>query len=541
MLAQRSLIRPAQMDTEGAYQFAQLILDGYSGGDTMDGYLMAFELQDGYQGGTTTIKMDAHTGSINQIGTGQVTFNGNVDAKNGLDVSGANLTVATNAQIEGWVVIQGDLTVNGTTTTVDTQQLVIADPITAINASGSEITSNWTGFTARDSDGYNRIGWMFTGSTGGPTDGYWAISPTATAGSDAVPTRALAYIGAGDGYADLSSTATGNSGASKIGVHPAGGITTNNVQAALEELDAEIIAASSQTDSNHYTLNYDASAGVSETACYIAKAGSGTALADGYICLVPNDTTGDRFEIKQYRNGTIEATRFHLGILGSTNDLDAYLQFNAGTGAAAVNANLKLDGTADTLVYTATAHRFVGDVSFNDDVIIGNAAGDTLIVNATITSDLLPTDDTYYLGNTTHRWIDGYFSFFVPTNYSPVGNNNSLEGHLKGIDNALANASVAPPRGVYVVTTGEASSDSIDTTRTPDQGVAVDVSGLTDAQFRDYIYIYWNGQLLYNDASSAAAVGNVQHDVARQTGTLKVILFSGNLKKNGIIQVVDMR
>jgi len=59
--------------------------------------------------------------------------------------------------------------------------------------------------------------------------------------------------------------------------------------------------------------------------------------------------------------------------------------------------------------------------------------------------------------------------------------------------------------------------------------------------FMTRVAIYRNGQLLYNDATSAAAKANVQHDDARKTGDLKTLLFAGDLKKGAVIQLVDMR
>jgi hypothetical protein len=488
-------------------------------------------------------------GAVTQTGAGnQVSFAGNVDASNGIDVTGGDLNVTNN------VVISGDLTVLGTETIVNTDQLYVKDPIVVINDSGSEVSSDWTGLSGRDGDGYNRIGWLWTGAGVGSLDGYWAVSIEASVGADADPVRALAYLGAGDGYGDLSSTLSGNSGASKIGVTPAGNISSNDVQAALEELDAEIVAATGGTDSINFIINQNATAGADENPCLIERGGDGTSLIEGYLCLITDAVAGDRWQFQIYEGGVRQTTDLHLGPSGLTEDVDAILTFNAGTGAVTDTASIKLDGTLDKLVYTATAHEFAGDTTMDNDLtvtgdltangntIIGSSSADQVSFNATIITNLVPLDDAYYVGLTTNRWIDGYFSFFTPTNYSPVGDNDSLEGHLKGIDAALANVLVAPPRGVYVVTVGEGSSDTVDSTRAVNQGVAISTAlPLTDVQFRDYIYIYRNGQLLYNDSATRAATGNVVNDVARQTANEKLLLFSSNLRKGDVIQIVDMR
>jgi hypothetical protein len=550
-MVQRSLIRPDQLTSDGAYQFAQLTLDGYSGGDENDGYLTALVFVDRQTTGNTTLTIDSTNGAINQTGTGQVSFAGNVNATNGLDVTGANLTVSLDAQITGNatvggdVVITGDLTVNGTETILNTEQLYVKDPIAIFNETGSELTSKWTGLSVRDADGYNRFGWDF--------DGYWALSVAANASSDAVPTRAVAYVGSAFTNGDLSTTTDSASGADKVAVTPIVGLAGTSVQTCLENLasgSAEITGTTHLT----FAINSDATAGVNEDPCLIMKGGDGTSLIEGYMCLITNaGTNDDYFQFRIYDDGAAAPAKVYIGAAGSTDDLDAYLVLNAGTGAVARQATIAMNGTSNQLEFTANAHVFSGDVTaqngltvtgtttLNGNSIIGSDTSDTVDINAIIISDLMPTDCTYQLGDNTHKWLDGYFCLFTPTNYTPVGDNASLEGHLKGIDTAIGGVTAHKERGVYIVTAGEASTDSIDTTRAVQQGDVVDVSGLTDAQFRDSVFIYYNGQLLRNDSTPAANKAAVQFDVARKTGELKTLLFAGDLRKNYVIQVVDMR
>jgi hypothetical protein len=440
-------------------------------------------------------------------------------------------------------VITGDLTVNGTETIIHTEQLYIHDPIAIFNDSGSELSSTFSGFSARDTDGYNRIGWSF--------DGYWGISIAASSNSDANLDRALAYVGSAFTNGDLSATTDGASGADKVAVTPISGLSGSSVQTCLENLasgSAEITGTTHLT----FTINSDAAAGTDQDPCLIMKGGDGTSLIEGYMCLITNTGVGDDFfQFRTYDDGAPAHVKVNIGQAAGTADVDAYLVLNSGDGSTARTASVVLNGTANQLEYTAAAHTFSGSVTAQNDLtvtgvttlngntVIGSDSSDTVDVNAIIISDLLPTDVTYQLGDVTHRWLDGYFDLFTPTNYTPVGSNYSLEGHLKGIDAALG--SMEHPRAVYVITAGEASADAFDTSRTADQGTAINVSGLTDAQFRDYILVYWNGQLLYNDAASAAAKANVQHDDARKTGDLKTVLFAGDLKKGAVIQLVDIR
>jgi cytoskeletal protein CcmA (bactofilin family) len=549
-MAHRSVLRAYQLDSDDSFEFAQLTIDGYSGGELQDGYRTGLILQHASEGNTLVLHAD--DGEINQIGTGQVTFNGNVDMNDGLDVLGGNVYVVND------VTIDGDLTVNGTETILNVESLVVEDPVQILNADGTEALTDWTGISARDADGYNRIGWVF--------DGYWAISSAfvAEGQEDAVPDRAIAFMGAGVTDGDLSVDAA----ASRIGVTEQNGVTGNNIQEALENLAADI-EDSQGTDNLTWTINQDASAGVDEDPCLIMSGGDGTSLMDGYLCLI-TDVGGTRFEFKTYDDGTLTDSDVHINPSGGTSDIDATLTFNSGNGSDAYQASISLDGSDGSLVYTATDHEFSGDVNMLNDldvdgalnvdgnttlggtldvtgdttmdgyVTLGDSADDHLVFTGTVYSDFDPADCTYQLGDDTHRWLDGYFCLFTPTNYSPIGSVNSLEGHLKGIDNALTGLSVEEERGVYEITIAEAVANELDSSRTVDQGDQTSVGALSDAQFRDDIFIFLNGQLLWNDPTSAANQGAVQYDVARKTGSLNTLIFGGNIRRGAVVQIVDM-
>lgn len=200
-----------------------------------------------------------------------------------------------------------------------------------------------------------------------------------------------------------------------------------------------------------------------------------------------------------------------------------------------VDANNGLDVSGGNL-------NVLTDLNVSGNSILGSDAYDQLNVRATIISDLVPTNNLYNLGTTSNAWFDGYFKLFTPVNYTPVGDIHSLESHLLGIDAGLNMAtSIEPPRGTYIVTSSEGSSDSIDSTRSANIGVSVGVAGLTDVQFRDFILVYLDGQLLINDPSPATNKAAVVYDVARKTGDLKTLLFSSNIKTNQKIQIIDLR
>ena len=93
-------------------------------------------------------------------------------------------------------------------------------------------------------------------------------------------------------------------------------------------------------------------------------------------------------------------------------------------------------------------------------------------------------------------------------------------------------------RATYVVTESESISGTLDTTRTADQGTAINISGLTNAQFRDRVFVYRNGIVLFNDIDSIINISELQHDVARVTSDLKTLMFFGNLREGTIISLV---
>jgi len=590
----RSAMRAAALDENDSFQFAQLTIDGYSGGDLDEGFQTGLILTSGSSAGlgSTTIEMHADDGEINQIGVGQVTFSGDVLAK--LDV-----------------IIQGDLTVQGTRTELNVSQLTVEDPIEILNVTGTEALTEWSGISSRDGDGYNRMGFVFDSAL---TDGYWALSPgPSVTNADLVPTRALAYIGEGDAYGDLSSTIDSNSGADKVAITTIAGLTATSVQAALEELNFTGGAITGTTNID-FTVNQDAVAGIDEDPCLVFKGGDGTSLLEGYLCMITDSVAGDRFEFKMFEGGAHNTRDLHLGPLGDTSDVDACVTLNSGDGVSASSASICLDGSEDRVEYSGPSHFFDGYVSMDDnltvggqfdaygdvilgsgpedciifngricsdiipkvddayqlgsttnqfedgyfvdlhvtnlfldditidgDTILGDSSDDCVIFNASVCSDILPkVADAYQLGDSTFTWQDAYFSFFTPVNYTPVGDTDSLEGHLKGIDDALAGGAGGFERGVYVTTVAEAGADTVDSARAIDQGDQTDLTSLTDAEFRDDVFIYLDGQLLVNDGAKAASNGAVVNDIARDTADASLLRFSRSIKKESALQIVIM-
>lgn len=57
-----------------------------------------------------------------------------------------------------------------------------------------------------------------------------------------------------------------------------------------------------------------------------------------------------------------------------------------------------------------------GDIVIGGNIVIGDELTDTVTINASISSDLIPeTDNTYRLGNSTFRWNEAYVNNFYTT------------------------------------------------------------------------------------------------------------------------------
>lgn len=93
--------------------------------------------------------------SDNITGAANVTITGDIDKSSGaaLSVGGTNATnvnigrVGQTANIKGDAVIDGNLTVSGTTTTVNTDTLDVEDPNITVNKNGNDATSEGAGIT----------------------------------------------------------------------------------------------------------------------------------------------------------------------------------------------------------------------------------------------------------------------------------------------------------------------------------------------------------------------------------------------------------
>lgn len=83
-----------------------------------------------------------------------------------------------------------------------------------------------------------------------------------------------------------------------------------------------------------------------------------------------------------------------------------------GTGSIQLQANTTVTGNLE-VTGDVTAD---GNITLGGNIIIGDASTDTITINASIQSDLIPdTDTTWALGDPTYRWKDIYVNNFYTT------------------------------------------------------------------------------------------------------------------------------
>lgn len=93
-------------------------------------------------------------------------------------------------------------------------------------------------------------------------------------------------------------------------------------------------------------------------------------------------------------------------------------------------------------------------------------------------------------------------------------------------------------KAIYIINAREAETSTIDLSRIPDDGEKlINVCYLNDKQFLNKVFVYWNGQLLYNDLTPKKQRRYMHHDVARSSTNRNVLIFAGKLKEKSIVQI----
>jgi len=191
------------------------------------------------------------------------------------------------------------------------------------------------------------------------------------------------------------------------------GITVPNGRKAHLYVDGtNVIQMFDFVDINGGTIDGTAIGGSSAAAGSFTTLGaSGAATFNGAVTL--GDAAADNITF----NGTITShllftdNTYDIGASGATRPRNLFL-----AGNATVGGNLSVGGTLT----------LTGGVNLNGNVTVGDSSADTLTINATITSNLLFTDNTYDIGAsgaTRPR------NLFLAGN-ATIGGNTTLTGSL---------------------------------------------------------------------------------------------------------------
>ncbi len=182
---------------------------------------------------------------------------------------------------------------------------------------------------------------------------------------------------------------------------------------------------------------------------------SGATTLDGSVAL--GNASGDLITFPGTINSSLLFTdnTYDIGASGATRPRNLFL-----AGAATIGGNLSVGGTLT----------LTGGVNLNGNVTVGDSAADTLTINATITSNLIFTDNTYDIGAsgaTRPR------NLFLAGN-ATIGGAQTLTGALtvdsttnatSGVTGSIqTDGGIGVAKDIYVAgstTLGDASADTV--------------------------------------------------------------------------------
>jgi hypothetical protein len=292
-------------------------------------------------------------------------------------------------------VIDGDLTVQGTTTTVNTEDLFVEDRLMRLNVGTEPSFSGNTGIEMEvGSDGYVEFHWN-------DTDSCWEISIDRSVTPEAQTFRALPYLGPSPDHKDLGAEGdddahNDNSGADLIGTNVLNFDTfgpdmfDGTVQSALEAIDAylsdltEFIESIQDNVTLQVAYDNDPDGG---DATIITNPTDGNIVIAGTECLQITSDCG--FDLDSQFDADISGgDSFDLDVTGGGGfHLDAY-----GPGA---NSNITVDN-GDLVVGTTGG----GILTLEGDSGVVIDGGGNNVIPATTCTDSL--------GDATHGWSNIY-------------------------------------------------------------------------------------------------------------------------------------
>ncbi len=306
-----------------------------------------------------------------------------------LDTVGANtLTVGASSST---VVIPGNLTVSGTTTTINTTTLSIEDPLMLLSNGASGSASVDAGFVVeRGSDQNVGVLWdesanqfaMVNTDDTGTTAGNVTIASYA-------PLKAAAIDGAAGTFTGLLTTQ------SRLLIDKANSNLSLSADGQLLHIDALTFTDGATSASGTASQNY-ASANL-DVITLAATNSSVTTTRAATLNIAGAPAAGTNMTL---------TNSYALYVAGGATHL---------AGAVTAGAAVTVTGTlaASAAATVGTTLTVTGAATFNGAVTLGDAAGDDITVTGNVASHLVPkTDGTYDLGSSTgpKEWRDLYLT-----------------------------------------------------------------------------------------------------------------------------------
>ena len=320
-----------------------------------------------------------------------------------------SLTLATNllATFAGSVIVSGDLTVNGTTTTVNTSTLAVEDPLISM-AKDNSANSVDIGFYGRYNDGSNRYLGLFADAS--DTNRFKLFKGTTTEPTTTVDTSATGYE-----YANLLLASVESRGNIKItnasSPHLEITDTTNTCtfKAYAQDSNAHI-----GTMTNHsFVIDTNGTAAITLDTSQNATFAGNVNLADS-----KNLKLGAGQDLELFHNGTDSYIQNSTGDLEIINYADdKRIEFKCDDGSGGVETYFYCDGAGGgSQPFTVFPDSAVLAMGTNHDTYIqhtgsvgkiDNYTGDFEITNHTDDGNLLLRCDNGSGGTAAYVQLDG--------------------------------------------------------------------------------------------------------------------------------------
>ena len=420
----------------------------------------------------------------------------------------------------GKVVIAGDFQVDGTTTTVNSTTVTVADKnILLADGAANDAAANGGGITIESGEGNKTFQFEATGDNLGSSENLNVASGkvykinnvetlSATTLGSAVVNSSLTNVGTLTGL-----TVSGN--ASIEGNVDLGNATSDTVT-VTGRFDSDLVPSTDGArdlgtstlewkdlflDGTAHidTLDVDANAGIVGNATVggtLGVTGESTLasakvsdLTDGRVV-----TAGTDGALEDSANLTFNGSKLTVtGNAQVTSDLDVDGGMNVSGGESTMSSATVSDLTSGRVVLAGTAGAIEdsgnltfngsllnvtgnvtasGTLTANGDVDLGNATSDTITATGRFDSDLVPADDgTSDLGTSDNEWQDLFIDGTAKIDTLTVDENAGITGNLTVTGNSTFNGNID---------LGDATSDTITATGRFDSDLVPSTDGARD-------------------------------------------------------------